>query len=47
MRNQHFVSSIWKQVKQYGVTVIGGVPTVMSALLAVPIDADISSLRVI
>jgi fatty-acyl-CoA synthase len=46
MRNQHFVSSIWKQVKQYGVTVIGGVPTVMSALLAVPIDADISSLRV-
>lgn len=46
MRNQRFVRSIWKQVKHYGVTVIGGVPTVMSALLAVPIDADISSLRV-
>ena len=46
MRNQRFVSSIWKQVEHYGVTVIGGVPTVMSGLLAVPIDADISSLRV-
>ena len=46
MRNQAFVRSIWKQVESYGVTVIGGVPTVMSALLAVPIDANISSLRV-
>jgi fatty-acyl-CoA synthase len=46
MRNQHFVGSIWKQVARYGVTIIGGVPTVMSALLAVPVDADISSLRV-
>jgi fatty-acyl-CoA synthase len=46
MRNQRFVRSIWKQVEHSGVTVIGGVPTVMSALLAVPVDADISSLRV-
>jgi fatty-acyl-CoA synthase len=46
MRNQKFVRSVWKQVEQYGVTVIGGVPTVMSALLSVAVDAEISSLRV-
>lgn len=46
MRNQAFVTSVWRQVARYGVTVIGGVPTVMSALMAVPVDADISSLRV-
>ena len=46
MRNQDFVKSIWKQVEHYGVTVIGGVPTVMSALMAVPVDADIASMRV-
>jgi fatty-acyl-CoA synthase len=32
-------------VTHYGVTAIGGVPTVMSALMALPVDADISSLR--
>lgn len=46
MRNQPFVRSIWKQVRHHGVTVIGGVPTVMSTLLTVPLDAEISSLRV-
>jgi fatty-acyl-CoA synthase len=46
MRNQDFVKSIWKQVERYGVTVIGGVPTVMSALMAVPVDAEIASMRV-
>jgi fatty-acyl-CoA synthase len=46
MRNQNFIRSIWKQVERYGVTVVGGVPTVMSSLMAVPVDADISSLRV-
>ena len=45
MRNQAFVKSIWQQVAHYGVTIIGGVPTVMSALIAVPVDADITSLR--
>ncbi|CCE02133.1 AMP-binding protein [Bradyrhizobium sp. STM 3809] len=45
LRNQAFVKSVWKQVADYGVTVIGGVPTVMSALMAVPLDADITSLR--
>jgi fatty-acyl-CoA synthase len=45
MRNRAFVDSVWTQVARYGVTIIGGVPTVISALIAVPIDADISSLR--
>lgn len=45
MRNRAFVDSIWKQVARYGVTMIGGVPTVISALIAIPADADISSLR--
>lgn len=46
MRNRSFVTSIWRQVEKYGVTAIGGVPTVVSALNAVAVDADISSLRV-
>ena len=46
MRNRSFVSSIWRQVERYRITAIGGVPTVISALNAVPVDADISSLRV-
>ncbi len=45
MRNRAFVDTVWKQVERYGVTLIGGVPTVISALVAVGIDADISSLR--
>jgi len=45
MRNRAFVDGIWRQVARCGVTIIGGVPTVISALIAVPIDADISSLR--
>jgi fatty-acyl-CoA synthase len=45
MRNRGFVERVWHEVARYGVTVIGGVPTVISALLAVPVDADISSLR--
>ena len=46
MRNRSFVNSIWKHVAQHGVTAIGGVPTVISALNAVAVDADISTLRV-
>lgn len=45
MRNTAFVTSIWQQVDRHGITVIGGVPTVLSALNGVPVDADISSLR--
>lgn len=46
MRNRSFISSIWRQVERYRVTAIGGVPTVISALNSVKVDADISSLRV-
>lgn len=45
MRNQDFVRSVWRQVRRYGVTMIGGVPTVMSSLMSVPVDDDISSMR--
>ncbi len=45
MRNQAFVQTIWQQVARYGVTVIGGVPTVISALNSVALDSDIPSLR--
>ena len=46
MRNRVFIASIWKQVETHRVTAIGGVPTVISALNAVAVDADISQLRV-
>ncbi len=47
MRTKQFVSEIWKHVERYRITVIGGVPTVVSALNVVPIDADISTLRLV
>jgi fatty-acyl-CoA synthase len=46
MRNRGFVTSIWKYVESHRITAIGGVPTVISALNEIPINADISSLRV-
>jgi fatty-acyl-CoA synthase len=46
MRNRSFVTSIWRHVERHRVTAIGGVPTVISALNSVSVDADISSLRV-
>ena len=45
MRNTGFVGSIWKQVERHGITVIGGVPTVLSAFNGIPVDADIAKLR--
>ncbi len=45
MRNRAFVETIWQQVARYGVTVIGGVPTVMTSLMSVPVNADIASMR--
>jgi fatty-acyl-CoA synthase len=47
MRNRSFVSSIWKRVSEYGVTAIGGVPTILSALSELELDADISTLRMV
>ena len=45
-RDPLVVGSYWRLVEKYGVTVLGGVPTMMSALLNVPVsNTDISSLR--
>ncbi len=45
-RDPLVVGNYWRLVEKYGITVLGGVPTMLSALLSVPIgDCDISSLR--
>lgn len=45
MRNPTIVKNFWRIVERYRATVIGGVPTALTALLNVPVDADISSAR--
>src|SRR5260370_26679732 len=45
MRNPAMIRNFWRIIQRYPVTVSGGVPTVMSALLTVPIDGDLSSVR--
>ncbi|WOH53355.1 AMP-binding protein [Bradyrhizobium sp. sBnM-33] len=39
-RNPLMVRNIWKILKRHGATISGGVPTVMSTLLDVPLDRD-------
>ncbi len=46
MRNPKLVGSFWKQAERHGLTVIAAVPTILSALMGVPVDADISRIRV-
>jgi fatty-acyl-CoA synthase len=45
MRNREFIRTVWRQVEAYGITALGAVPTIISALNDIPVDADISSLR--
>lgn len=45
MRNPAMVTGFWCLVERYGVTVGGSVPTSLGAVLEVPVDADLSSLR--
>lgn len=46
MRDQVFVRNYWKVVAQHKVTLLAGVPTVISVLMNVPVeDSDISSVR--
>ncbi|MEH6495587.1 MAG: acyl-CoA synthetase [Pseudomonas marincola] len=46
-RDPLLVGNYWKLVEKFGITVLGTVPTVLSALLNIPVDgADISSLRI-
>jgi len=45
-RDPLVIGNYWRLVEKYGVTILGGVPTMLSALLNIPVgDADISSLR--
>lgn len=47
MRNPDVVGNYWRIVERQGVTLTAAVPTVLAALMNVPVgDADISSLRV-
>ena len=46
-RNPQIVRNLWKISQRFGATIAGGVPTVMAALLDVPLEgADLSSVRV-
>lgn len=45
-RDPLVIGNYWRLVEKYGITILGGVPTMLSALLNMPIgDSDISSLR--
>ncbi|WP_050386529.1 acyl-CoA synthetase [Bradyrhizobium pachyrhizi] len=45
-RNTQIVQNMWKICQRFGVTMTGGIPTVVGQLLQVPLNgADISSLR--
>jgi fatty-acyl-CoA synthase len=45
MRNPLMIKNFWRIVARTKATAIGAVPTALSALLNVPVDADISSAR--
>ncbi|MDO6709775.1 acyl-CoA synthetase [Aliiglaciecola sp. 2_MG-2023] len=46
LRNPAMVNNFWRICERYGVTVAGGVPTSIGAIIQVPVDgADISSIR--
>jgi fatty-acyl-CoA synthase len=45
MRNPLMVRNFWRIVERTGATAVGGVPTALAALLNVPVDADLSSVR--
>lgn len=46
LRNPAMVEGFWRLVAQHKATVVGGVPTAMSAVLQIPVgDNDISSIR--
>jgi fatty-acyl-CoA synthase len=47
MRNRSFISSIWKRISEYGVTMVGAVPTIISAISEIELNADISTLRAV
>jgi len=44
-RNPAMIANIWRIVERFEVTILGAVPTAMGAVLSVPPEADLSSLR--
>ena len=44
-RDVPLFQNYWKIVERYGITAMSGVPTIYAVLAQVPVDADISSLR--
>ena len=46
MRNPRMIKNFWKMIERYRATVSGCVPTIMSAMLSVPVDGDLSSVRI-
>jgi fatty-acyl-CoA synthase len=44
-RNREVIANYWRLVERHRATVLAAVPTVLAALVNVPVDADISSLR--
>jgi fatty-acyl-CoA synthase len=45
MRNPLVIRNFWRIVERYGATIVGGVPTALAALLNVPVDASLASVR--
>lgn len=46
LRNPVMIQKFWKIISRYRVTISGGIPTVMAALLNVPVEnSDLSSIR--
>jgi fatty-acyl-CoA synthase len=45
MRNPAMVTGFWRLIERYRVTLCGSVPTSLGAVLDVPVDADLSSVR--
>jgi fatty-acyl-CoA synthase len=45
MRTRGFVDDLWRHIERNRVTILGCVPTIMSALNSIPCNADIGSLR--
>ena len=47
MRNPLVMRHYWKIIERYRITLAGGVPTALGALLSVPVDGDLSSIRMV
>lgn len=45
LRNPAMVANYWRLAARHRATVIGGVPTALAALINVPVDADLSTVR--